>query len=312
MTSWDQIQFSSLLAKVIPLYLLVLLGFLTGKTLKLPTAPLGSLVVYAIAPFVILQGIWKVDISPGRLLLPLVVYLSSALIALIALKVGKTIWGDSTANLFAAASGTGNTGYFGLPLAVSILGNDGFGVAVLCLLGFVLYEQTLMFYLIARGQYSAIESVRRLVKLTGLHMCWIALVLNVYGVPMPTVIQEYGNKFVGAYSVLGMMIVGIALSQVQITHFDIGFLVMTTISKYIVWPLCVFMLIKLDRMMLQLIDPVSGQVLIIFSCVPLAANTVAFAATLGGQVEKAASTVFANTLLGLVLVPILVGILLTI
>ncbi len=67
--------------------------------------------------------------------------------------------------VLAFSAGTGNTGYFGLPVALVLLPPTGVTLYLFAVLGVTLYEFTVGFYLSARGRFSARQSLFKIVRL---------------------------------------------------------------------------------------------------------------------------------------------------
>jgi len=79
--------------------------------------------------------------------------------------ISKLFWKDNSRNILAFTAGTGNTGYFGLPVAMVLFNSEQVGLVVLSILGFVLYENSLGFFITARGNHTVKESLMKVLKL---------------------------------------------------------------------------------------------------------------------------------------------------
>ena len=62
--------FLSLIAKILPLYLIIFLGFLAGKFLKAQKETIASILIYTITPVIVFHGVLTTEINLGILLLP--------------------------------------------------------------------------------------------------------------------------------------------------------------------------------------------------------------------------------------------------
>jgi len=67
-------MFFALLIKIIPLYVLIFLGFFAVKVLKADKDTISQLLVYIIVPVVIFFGAYNVDINLTYLSLPIVLF----------------------------------------------------------------------------------------------------------------------------------------------------------------------------------------------------------------------------------------------
>ncbi len=300
--------FIALLLKLVPLYLIIACGYVAGKYLRVHKESISPLLIYIIAPAVIFYGTAQASLTPGLLFLPILTFSLACAISLLFFRIGKRIWSDSTGNILGFTAGTGNTGYFGLPVITLILGNTILSTVVLATMGFLLYENTLGYYLVARNQYTFRQSLIKLAKLPTVYAFVLGLLASRGNLVLPDVAHTILEQFKGSYTILGMMIIGIGLSQASKLAVDSKLIMLSFLAKFLVWPLTILGAIFLDHQFTHLFTPTTNQVLIILSCVPLAANTVTFATELKAQPEKAAVTVLLSTLFALFFIPALIAI----
>lgn len=298
--------FFTLLFKLIPLYLIIVLGYIAGKYLQVKKESIAPLLIYIIVPIVIFQGTYSAHINAGLLSLPIVVFFISSFLCLVFYFLSQFFWHDSTRNILAFASGTGNTGYFGLPVALALFGNNILGIMVIAILGGILYENSLGFFITARGHHTAGEAFVKVLKLPTLYAFLLGLILNISGIQIATIFTDVMTQFRSAYSILGMMLIGLGLSSIRTYAFDAKFVITAFIAKFIAWPLLMFAIIFIDSHLLHLYTIQIYKVMVLISIVPLAANTVAFATALKAQPEKASLAVLLSTLFALFYIPAVV------
>lgn len=206
-------------------------------------------------------------------------------------------------NLTGFAAGNANTGYFGLPVAMQLFGPDVVGVAVFFFVGFILYENSVGFYVAARGKNSARESIRRLLKIPTIYAFTIGVFLNFVGVQLPEVFHGLAINFRGAYSVLGMMLIGVGVSQIEKLQIDWKFLITTHVAKFLAWPIVIGTIVFVDSLFFHLYSQQTHQIMILMASTPMAANTVAFATELKIEPDKAALAVLVSTIVALFFIP---------
>ena len=303
--------FLTLLIKIIPLYLIILLGYVAGRYLKAQKETVARLLIFIIAPAVIFNSVLTTKLSVSVLSLPILFFSLCCLICLATFSIAKKIWSDPTKNILAFTSGTGNTGYFGLPVAIALFGPDIAGLVVISTLGFVLYENSLGFYITARGNHSAKESLKRVIKLPTIYAFLIGVIINLLGVKFGQGYFDFANLFRGAYSVLGMMLIGMGLASITDYKFDFKFIGATFLTKFIIWPLIISLIIFVDSNTIRLFNPEIYRVMILMSIVPLAANTVAFATELNAHPEKASMAVLISTIIALFYIPLIASLFLS-
>lgn len=295
--------FVTLLFKLIPLYLFILLGFVAGRFLDVKKESVATLVIYLIAPVIFFNGVITTQISLASLSLPLLIFAICCVICLLFFFIGGLFWKDATKNILGFVSSDGNNGYFGLPVAFILFDKSLIGLYIFAGLGILLYENTLGFFIAARGHHSVKESLMKLLKLPLIYSVILGLFVNLSGVRFGPIYEDLVTNFKGAYVILGMMIIGLGLAGIREYRFDFEFISLSFLAKFLVWPLLVFLIIFIDNNLLQLYDTDIHKVLILLSVIPLAANTVSFATLLKTHPEKVALTVLLSTLFALFYIP---------
>jgi predicted permease len=297
------IVFLLVLGRILPLYFLIGLGFLAGRILHARKETVASLLIYVIAPFVIFHGAATTPLTPGVLALPIFFFLLCSALSVAFLAIASQIWTDARKNIVAFSAGTGNTGYFGLPLALALFDSDALGVVILSVLGFVLYENSVGFYITAMGRHSRRESLVRVFRLPTLYAYLSGLLVNVSGLPLGDSYESMAASFRGTYIVLGMMSIGLGIADMRRFELDCGFIGLSFAAKFLAWPLAAGALAFLDAAFLNFYSHRTHQIIILLSMVPLAANMVAVATTLRTEPEKSALAVLLSTVFALLYLP---------
>lgn len=295
--------FSGLLIKLIALYLVILLGFIAGKFLKVQQSSVSSMLIYIITPVVVFDGILKLELNPGLLSLPFFFLILCSVIAFLFLFIAKFFWKDATKNILAFSAGTANAGYFGVPVAIILFGEEILGIAVLAILGFVLFQNTIGFMIIAGGKHSIGESFIRALKLPTIYAAIAAVVLNYLKVDLSIILGSVPEKFLGTYSILGMMMVGLGLSKLEHIKFNFKFMSLAFLAKFVVCPLLVFAFIFIDKNLLHIYSSESYKIMLLMSMVPLAANAISYTEEVGLNTDSVSMTVLMSTLFALFYIP---------
>lgn len=299
--------FSVLFSKLIVLYVLIFLGFLAARFLSAQRETIAKLLIYMITPVIVFYGTYSADINLANLSLPIVLFLLCTFVSLSFLAIGKLAFKtDATKNILAFAAGTGNTGYFGLPVALFLFGDQIFSVAVLTLLGFVLFENSVGFYLVAKGHNSSRQSLLKLVKLPSIYAFFLGLVFNYFSLDLDA-LKVLEESFKGSYTLLGMMMIGMGLSKFSTAHTDLKFIALSFTAKFFAWPLIVVALIAIDKSFFGFYNKDIYNIFTLMSIVPLAANSVAYAVELKVYPDKVALTVLLSTIFALFYIPFILG-----
>lgn len=295
-----------LIKKLIPLYCLIGLGYGAGRKLKLEPETIGALLLYIVSPLVFFHGTATMAFRPAALLLPFVVYLTACSVSLVTYRLGRWIWPHPTPlrNLAAFTAGTGNTGYFGIPVVLMVFGEGAVGFAVLFIIGTVLFENTLGFYFAARGNFSSGESLHKVLRLPTVYAFILGILFSYAGFQLPSALDAVFLNIRGAYSFLGMLLIGLALSQGKLEP-DRKFMQLSFLAKFVAWPIIISAFASLDSHQGRWIPLEVWRVALLLSAVPLAANTVVVATLLRSEPRKISFAVLVSTLVSLLSVPLM-------
>jgi len=239
--------------------------------------------------------------------MPFILLGIGALLAISTYLIGRRYFKDNTLNILSFSAGTGNTGYFGIPLAFMLFDERLANIYVFTVLGSLLYESTIGFFIIAKGKYSVKDSFVRVLRLPAIYAMVLGLVFNIAKVRIPVDLISYLDYFKGAYAVLGMMMIGMGLSGVKKVMLDKLFIYTSLVLKFILFPAVVLAFISIDKNLFNLLNNDNYKVLFLFSIPPMAGNSVAIASLLGGNTEKAAIGVMISTVVSLFTIPFMIA-----
>lgn len=287
------------------------LGFMAARWLNIDPAPVATLLIYLVAPFTFFRALMEGGPTPDYLLLTAVFFLVSSALALGVRQLGQGHFGAQENALVAFSAGTGNTGYFGLPVALILLPAEGVTLYLFCILGITLYEFTVGFYISARGRFCVRHSLMRILRLPLIHAFLLALVLTGLDITLAPAIMTSLEVFPATYTLLGMMIIGMTLGRIHPQAWDTR-LILTCIGvRYGLWPLASLVLVVGLQQSLGL-SPALGMAILLIGVVPMAANVVVVAMELGIQAQKGALAVLVTTLMAPLIIPAYLGIMLSI
>jgi predicted permease len=282
--------------KIFPLYINIALGFAAVKKLGVSREGIAPLIVYILAPIVVFGATLRIRLDVNIVLIPLVIFVMAAGLCFFTLFICKNIWNDKTKNLVAFSAGTGNTGYFGIPLAFILLPVETANIYVLALVMSFLYEYTIGFYIISRSSYTFVQSMIKIAKLPVIYAAIAGFACNIAGVDFSESFVNYLDAFRGAYTTLGMMMVGMGLSGIKSVGIDKKFIGALFFSKFIIWPLMALAVAFLDKHLFHLLNENAYRVMLVYSIVPMAANTAIMATLFKVKPEQASFFIlFINT-----------------
>jgi hypothetical protein len=208
------------------------------------------------------------------------------------------------------ATGAGNVGYFGLPVAMALLGEQAAGIYMLSFIGVTLYDTTLSYYFLARGKLTTKQAVRRVLRLPIIYAMIIGVGLSSLHVALPLPLLKFWEIAKGAYVCLGMMLLGLALANQKRLGWDLPLLGISLFGKFLLVPLLTLAVVLADQRYTMLLTPIMAQCLMVIAVVPSAANLNAYAVQNNMPVDKAASIVLVSSLCAIVGTPLLLQLLL--
>ncbi|MFA5592727.1 MAG: AEC family transporter [Micavibrio sp.] len=293
-----------LTVNIIPLYLLVAAGYVAGRWMDVNLHSMAIIAIYFLAPLVNFGAMMNLDFNPAYTILPLVVLAGSVSIGCITYYSARKRWSDNSANLIAMSSVTGNTGYFGFPIILALFDPHYAGIYLLINTALLVSEAGLGYYFGARGNAGIKGAILKVIKLPVIHAIWIGLLLNMLGVEPADLVIRYTDYATGAWVIIGMMLIGIALGKQEKILFEPRLIKWLFTAKFILWPAFGAIVITADRLFFHLFDGTIHAMLAILCAVPLAGNLVAYAAALHLRPERVAGAVLASTLLALFTVPL--------
>jgi predicted permease len=300
-----------LLLKLLPIYVLVTLGFVAGRWLGVKSQEIGKVLLYFLGPAVIFKGFVGADLHSALLALPVAIFAAAVLIAFTTLALARKRWSDGRERILAFTAGTGNEGYFGIPACLALIGPQSLPVVAVIIFGIVMYEISVGYYIVMRARVTAVGALKRVAAYPGLHAAWAGLLVNAFAVPLPQGITDTITMLTGAYSPLGMMIVGIGLASLRFQAgegIDKTFLASAFAVKFVLWPGLAALFIWADKTAFHWFDATAHQVIAVESLVPLAAITVVHATLQDVRPEQASLAVGASTVFALVYLPLMMGV----
>ncbi|MFT4190951.1 MAG: AEC family transporter [Comamonas sp.] len=292
-----------IVTRVLFLIFIAGLGWTVGTLLKIKSADISALLIYIISPFVIFVSILQSPADWSYFAYSLGALVTTSIAAAVAYAIGRGLWRDGRTNLFSFAGGTGNTGYFALPLVFALFNEKQVAIAVFIIIGVNIYEFTVGYFIAARGVLNTRQSLGRIVRLPILYAALLGMLFKVLGIQPGEVVISSLSNFKGAYSVLGMMVIGITLAAYRKVEVDWPFLLAAIGWKHIAYPVLGILAFHY----LAGLPTESLAVIALMLATPMAGNTVVIASNLGVHPEKAALSVMVSTVLAVVTVPLAVA-----
>lgn len=291
--------------KLLPLFFYVLAGFIAARLLNVTRESIAKLLIYVISPIVFFETLIRSPFNPKYIALPFFYAALCSILGIATYKFSKKFFKSPMRNLLAYAGGSANTGYFGIPATAILLGEGRISTAIFIIIGYNLYEYTTGFYLAARGNFDTRESLRKIATLPSLWTFFLSLIVSAAGIhTVPATLEPVLMGFRGAYSTLGLMMIGLGLGSIRSLNLHYKFISWTLVIKFFVFPLLAVSVVFLDQATIRFLDYDLVEILLLMSLVPLAANGVSIATELKLPTDEIAFTITLSTVLSLLWIPL--------
>lgn len=300
--------FNLLLENVLPLYGLIVIGFLVGKSTKLEIEPIATIMLYAVLPFVMFGATATMEFSVHYVVPPIAIGTISILASTAAYFIAKLVWGaeDRRHNLMGLLGVSSNATYFGVPVAIAMAGTEYLGVYMVMVLPLFVLDASLSYYYGVRGEHDVRESLSRVVKLPIIYGAVIGILYKISGFSFSPIMFDYWERFTGTMIVLGMMLIGAGIARMEKFRFDWHFALGVGLMRYLMWPVLGLLWVYFDMMYIRAMDSTIHTLVILICACPLAANTVAYTVKLNLFPALTSCLVLISTIGALLFIPFMI------
>ncbi len=290
------------LMSILFVYVFILLGYMSKRFFKEEMNPktLTLMSVYFLQPFVTIWGFSTARLHSEHLYVPLI-YLAIILLLLFpTILLGKALFNDPKERaIFSIAGFVGNTGNIGIPLGIALFGEASVIYTTLINIANVFVVYIIGVYIYSRGSFSIRESLLNIIRIPIIPASIVAILINIYEVPLSTEIIEFFKM--GAYAgiVLQLFLLGTFLQGICIKELHPKLFIGTISQKFIMVPLATALILSLTELPLF----VQG-VIFMEMMVPLAVANINLASLYNCRPKDVTSLILLSTLL---FMPLLFG-----
>jgi len=257
--------------------------------------------VYFLQPFVTIWGFSTAKLHTEHLYVPLL-YLAIILALLIpTILLGKLIFTDPKERaIFSIAGFVGNTGNIGIPLGIALFGEASVIYTTLINIANVFVVYIIGVYIYSRGSFSIKDSLFNIVKIPIIPASVIAILINIYDVPLSSEIQEFLKM--GAYAgiVLQLFLLGTFLQGIRIKELHPKLFIGTISQKFIFIPLSTALILSFTDLPLFI-----QGVILMEMMVPLAVANINLASLYNCKPKDVTSLILISTILFLPILALL-------
>ena len=298
-----------LVNSILPIFLMIALGFVLGKNFKLDVATLTKIIIYLLMPAFVFVNTFTVhlDFDLAKILLFSVVYLAiNYILAKIISRIRKLDAGLS--DIFANSIMFNNIGNIGLSLITLVFSSapfvagektpyldDALAALVMIMIFNNVTTNIIGFYIGGRASMSFKKSIIRTLKLPVIHAIVLVLILkavdfDVTTTPIWPVLIHLKNGLVA----MALTALGIQLAKVKLEFKDANVYIASFI-RLVIGPVLAMLLIYLFGF-----KGVTAQTILIAYSVPTAINTALIAAEYDNNQDYAVQAVVASTIFSII------------
>lgn len=288
---------SAFLPAVVPVSLIIIIGFIAGQTLSLERQTLSTLTVYVLSPALIADSLYQTTLSFRSTTDLLAGYaIASCLLLFLGWGVGRILdLSPSFQRSLIATTVFPNTGNLGLPLVAFTLGDAGLERAVVYLIASSIFIYTVCPALL-KGE-GILFGVRLTLKLPLIWAMLAGLCLRLLGVELPLQMDEGIHQLGMAAIPVALVMLGMQLAD---TELKVGSgEVLAAVLRLIGGPAIAY---GVGRGLG--LEALSLQVLVLQSAMPTAVNTYILVAEFGGDAPRVARAIVFSTLMSFITLPI--------
>src|SRR5437667_3015084 len=301
------------IAALLPVFFLIVLGFILKRTLIRPEAQwhgLERLTYYVLFPMLLIQTLVKADLSKvpvagvGGALLLSALLMSLLCLAIRPLLARFAIDGPAFTSLFQGAIRWQT--YVALAVSANLYGDTGLALASVAMVAIIPLVNVFSVALLAHYAATEKQSIRSIVMTVArnplIWACAIGLTLNVLHVPLPRIWHDVADALGRSSLAIGLLVTGAGL------HLDGLFRPSAAAGLGVFLKL---FLMPVLAVALALWFGLSGQNLVIVtacSAVPASSSAYVLARQMGGDAPLLAQIITLQTILAAITMPVVIAV----
>ncbi len=279
------------LTVILPLFLVVGIGFLTQRLAPLDVSTLVRLNLYLFAPAYLLSRLSTLDISPNDLAM---IGLTLALpmlggAALLFLIFRPLRWNAATLSSVIVGSCFFNSGNFGVAVSELKFGADGGKIQSVVVMFTCLMTFFAGYGILALGQGFGLTALARFFQLPYLYVVLAAVAIQSCHMEIPAWLAQGVDVLAQGMVPTALITLGAQMAQ-QVRWPNWSLVLPVVILKLIALPLVTLGLVRALGLW-----PFPGQILVVATAAPTAVNTLLLTIDLQGDADLAADFVFWTT-----------------
>ena len=279
---------------VLPVFLIVAAGFVFGKLKRLDISPVNDLILYVAAPCLILSSFASPPMDFGFVVRVFTFFVCVSALCLIAGLIFCRVFNLSR-RVYVPTIIFANNGNMGLPLILFAFGQEGFQIAVVCMVAMAVLHYTAGVALVSpRG------AVVQIFRLPLIYAAVGGMWINFGGHEIPLFLDR-AVTLLGDMAVPGMMFVlGYRLSECAVSNFWVS-------SLFGVSRVAVGLAAALAVVPFFSVSDLAAKVMVLQCAMPTAVTCLVLAEKYDAEPEKVASVIAVGTVVSFVLLPTIIS-----
>ncbi|MFZ5974969.1 MAG: AEC family transporter [Bacillota bacterium] len=288
----------------LPIMILIAIGFVFQKTMKIDSRTFSKLVIYVLVPVLILIKIYNMDLTwdfflivvPFILLMEIGMFLLSMLFSII-FKYER-----SKKKAFSNALILFNTGNYGIPLIDLVFKSNPVAMASQMLIIVIqnITANTFSVFQASSGNASRREALKNTMKMPALYVIALVALIKLLQIRIPEPVMIPLNYIADAFIGLALISLGIQLAEVK-AGFRFKDVILASMIKVISAPLLAYALVLLLG-----VKGLLAQALVIGISTPTAVNTAIIAKEFDNEPDYTTGIVFLTTIFCMFTLPVVI------
>lgn len=289
-----------ILEKIGIMYSFIIVGFFLFKMKIINrniVQKLSFMLVWILNPFIIL-GQYQTEFSKDKFFGLLISFILSIFVIIFGFFIGNKLTKNSIERL---GIGLPNSGFIGIPLIASIIGNHAVFYLSAYLAVFNIIAYTYGIYLITKK--TSYISMKRIVKNPGIISVILGMLMFVFSLRTPSKLNLIFNFGIKINAPLAMIILGTYIANINIFQLlkDKRIYIISVIKLLIIPFITVALFIFLPFTSVEI-----KHVILLATCTPVGMTTSLYSQLFGGDYVHAAKLIGLSTILSLITIPIFV------
>lgn len=282
----------TILNTVIPVFLIIAIGFIIGKKRKINAQPIVDLIVYIAGPSLIFSSLVKSNMELNDFLTMVIVTVAFTLILWLLAYLIFKITKSRKYGLYLPMA-HGNTGYLGWPVALFAFGIPGLSRAVI-------FDAVASVFLFSLGIYVAHHKneLKEVFKIPLIYALVLGFLFNFFKMPIPKMIFS-SIEMIGMITIpAALLVLGYKLTEIKLKSARIAFL--ASLFKIGIGFLVAFLIVALFS-----ITGITKNIILLEASMPSAVFTMILCQKYKRDAALVASTVLISTLISIATIPLI-------